>query len=299
MENINLPGIQLLTSPDWKDYELVDSGNGQKLERYGKYLIKRPEPEAIWSPAKPEKIWNLTHCEFIPTPEKNGGHWIDYKPMEERWQIQYKNLKFWIQKSASRHLGIFPEQAAQWDWIQEQIRASKRNLNVLNLFGYTGAASLAAAQAGAFVTHVDAARKVNVWGQENQKLSNISDQSIRWLVDDAFKFVKKEIRRNKKYDAIILDPPKFGRGPKGEVWEFYKIVPDLLDSCRQILSKNPQFLLLTAYAIKASSVTLYYGINEMMRAHRGTTSVGEVLLHEKNGKNAISMAIFGRWSANN
>ncbi len=295
---MKLPEIQLLTSLDWKDYELVDSGNGFKLERYGKYLFKRPEPEAIWSPSKPDRIWQEAHSEFISTSEKNGGHWVDYKPMEDRWQIQYKSLKFWIQKSASRHLGIFPEQATQWDWIQDQVRTSNRNLNVLNLFGYTGVASLAAAQAGAFVTHVDASRKVNVWGQDNQKLSNISDQSIRWLVDDAFKFVKREVRRNRKYDGIILDPPKFGRGPKGEVWEFYKIVADLLDSCRQILSDDPKFLLLTAYAIKASSLTLYFGIEEMMRVHHGNTSVGEVLLHEKNGKNAISMAIFGRWSSN-
>lgn len=297
MDNKNLPSINLLISSDWKDYELVDCGNGMKLERYGKYLIIRPEPEAIWTPSKSEKVWKEAHSEFIPTAEKNGGHWVEYKPMEERWQIQYKTLKFWIQKSASRHLGIFPEQATQWDWIQEQIQTSKRKLNVLNLFGYTGVASLAAAQAGAFVTHVDASRKVNVWGQENQDLSKISNQSIRWLVDDAFKFVKKEGRRNNKYDGIILDPPKFGRGPKGEVWEFYKIFPDLLESCRQILSDNPRFILLTAYAIKASSLTLYYGIEEMMRKHTGTTSVGEVLIHEKNGKKAISMAIYGRWSS--
>lgn len=294
---MNLPTINLLTSPAWKDYELVDSGNGSKLERYGTYLIKRPEPEAIWKPSKPEKVWNQLHAEFLPTAEKNGGHWIEHRPMEERWKMQYKNLTFWVQKSASRHLGVFPEQAVQWDWIQQQASIPNVRLNVLNLFGYTGIASLAAAKAGAFVSHLDASRKVNQWGQENQALSGISDQSIRWLVDDAFKFVKREIRRNSKYDGIILDPPKFGRGPKGEVWEFYKILPDLLDSCRQILSDKPIFVLITAYAIKASSLTLYYGLEEMMRNHKGTTSVGEVVLSEKNGKNAISMAIYGRWTS--
>jgi 23S rRNA (cytosine1962-C5)-methyltransferase len=218
--------------------------------------------------------------------------------MKDRWQMKYRNMVFWVQKTASRHLGVFPEQAIQWDWIQDQVKTSQRNLKVLNLFGYTGMASLAAAQAGAFVTHVDASRKVNLWGQENQALSGISDQSIRWLVDDAFKFVKREIRRNSQYDGIILDPPKFGRGPKGEVWEFYKILPDLLDSCRQILSDKPVFILLTAYAIKASSLTLYYGIEQMMRKFKGETSVGEVVLNQKNGNKAISMAIYGRWTSN-
>lgn len=296
---MKLPQIQLLTSPEWKDYQLVDSGDGQKLERYGKYLIIRPEPEAIWNKSISDKEWKQAHCEFLPTAEKNGGHWVNHRSMEDRWQMRYHNLSFWVQKTASRHLGVFPEQAAQWDWIQDQVRTSKKNLNILNLFGYTGMASLAAAQAGAFVTHVDAARKVNLWGQENQALSKISDQSIRWLVDDAFKFVKREIRRNNKYDGIILDPPKFGRGPKGEVWEFYKILPDLLDSCRQILSPQPVFLLITAYAIKASSLTLYFGMEEILKKFKGNTSVGEVLLQHKNGNKAISMAIYGRWTSLN
>jgi 23S rRNA (cytosine1962-C5)-methyltransferase len=294
---MKLPEITLLASPDWKDYELVDSGDGSKLERYGQYLIKRPEPEAIWKPSKPGKVWDQAHTEFLPTAEKNGGHWIDHRPMDERWKMQYKNLSFWVQKSGSRHLGVFPEQAIQWDWIDQQVRAVNKSINVLNLFGYTGLASLAAAKAGAFVTHLDASKKVNSWGQENQALSGISTQSIRWLVDDAFKFVKREMRRNSKYDGIILDPPKFGRGPKGEVWEFYKILPDLLESCRQILSDKPVFILLTAYAIKASSLTLFYGIEEMMRKHKGITTVGEVVLGEKNGKKAISMAIYGRWTS--
>lgn len=293
---MNLPQINLLTSPDWSDYELVDSGNGSKLERYGTYLIKRPEPEAIWNPSKPEKLWSQAHAEFLPTAEKNGGHWIEHRQMEDRWMMQYKNLSFWVQKTASRHLGVFPEQAVQWDWIQQQVTSAGRSLNVLNLFGYTGIASLAAAKAGAFVTHLDASKKVNVWGQDNQSASSISDKKIRWLVDDAFKFVNREVRRNSRYDGIILDPPKFGRGPKGEVWEFYKIFPDLLESCRQIISDKPVFILVTAYAIKASALTLYYGIEEMMRAHKGTTSAGEVILHEKNGKHAVSMAIFGRWT---
>jgi 23S rRNA (cytosine1962-C5)-methyltransferase len=295
---MKLPQIELITSPNWKEYELLDSGNGRKLERYGIYQLIRPEPEAIWTQSLPNTVWEQAHCEFISTAEKNGGHWETRKEMNERWQMQYKGLRFWVQNTASRHLGLFPEQAAQWDWIQNQVKASKSKINVLNLFGYTGIASLAAAKAGAQVTHVDAAHKVNLWGQENQALSGISNQSIRWLVDDAFKFVKREIRRGSKYEGIILDPPKFGRGPKGEVWEFYKILPDLLEGCRQILAPQPQFVLLTAYAIKASALTLYYGVEELMHKHKGETTVGEVLLPEKSGKHAISMAIFARWSSN-
>lgn len=291
------PQIELLTSPDWVDYELLDSGNGEKLERFGPYQIVRPEPEAIWSPQISRKNWDEASALFKPTPEENGGHWIERKKIPPRWTMQYKDLKFWTQLSASKHLGVFPEQAVQWDWITTQIQDAKRPVKVLNLFGYTGLASLAAAKAGAQVTHIDASRKVVSWASENQQLSNLSEQPIRWIVDDVMKFVQREARRGSFYDGIILDPPKFGRGPKGEVWEFYKILPTLLEACRQILCTDPIFLLLTAYAVKASSLTLYYGVQEIMQKYAGTTSVGEVLLAEKSGKRAISMAIFARWSA--
>lgn len=293
----NLPRINLLTSPDWRDYSLLDSGGGRKLEQYGPHKLIRPEAEAIWQPGLTESEWQKADAEFLPSAEKNGGHWETKSKMTDRWMMKYNGLNFWVQTTASRHLGVFPEQAAQWDWIEKQVSTQKRPLNVLNLFGYTGIASLAAARAGANVTHVDASHKVILWGKENQKLSALEDRSIRWLVDDVFKFVKRENRRGNVYDGIILDPPKFGRGPKGEVWEFYKILPDLLDGCRQILSTRPQFLLLTAYAVKASALTLYFAIEETMRKIRGETSIGEVILQEKNGRNAISKAIYARWSA--
>jgi len=211
--------------------------------------------------------------------------------------MDYKGIRFMVQLTASRHLGVFPEQAAQWDWIQQQIQSTKRKIKLLNLFGYTGIASLAAAKAGAMVTHVDASRKVINWGQENQKISLISESSIRWLVDDAFKFVKRESRRGSRYDAIIMDPPKFGRGPKGEVWEFYKILPNLFNGCREILSAQPLFVIITAYAVKASSLTLYNGLQAIMQPYKGKTEAGEVILPAKKSENALSMAVYSRWSA--
>jgi 23S rRNA (cytosine1962-C5)-methyltransferase len=296
-EPTSSPTILLQASPGWQDYELLDSGGGWKLERYSRYILKRPEPEAIWQPALPEKTWNTASAFFQTSAEENGGHWENVRQMDDRWVMSYKGLKFWTQLSASRHLGVFPEQAGQWDWLGEQIETAKRPLQVLNLFGYTGVASLAAAAAGARVTHVDASRKVLTWAKENQELSRLEDRPIRWILDDALKFIQREGRRGERYDGLILDPPKFGRGPKGEVWEFYKLLPELLQACREVLSPNPRFVLLTAYAVKASSVTLYYAIKEMMRGFNGQAEAGEVILEEKSAGRKLSMAIFGRWSA--
>jgi 23S rRNA (cytosine1962-C5)-methyltransferase len=294
---LSLPTILLQASPNWQDYELVDSGDGQKLERYGRYLLRRPEPEAVWRRALPEKTWNTASAVFRTSNEENGGHWELLKPVDERWVMTYQGMKFWTQLSASRHLGVFPEQAGQWDWIQDQIQSSKRPLQVLNLFGYTGLATLAAAAAGARVTHVDASRKVITWARENQDLSGLSDRPVRWIVEDALKFIQREGRRGAQYDGLILDPPKFGRGPKGEVWEFYNLLPELLHACRQVLSEQPRFILLTAYAVKASALTLHYAIDEVMQGHSGKTEAGEVILTEKSAGRLLSMAIFGRWSS--
>lgn len=289
------PQLLLQASPEWQDYELVDSGNGHKLERYGKYLLKRPEPEAIWHPALAEKTWNNAHALFRTSNEENGGHWETLKPMEERWKMQYKGLKFWTQLSASRHLGVFPEQASQWDWLAHQIQLESRPVQVLNLFGYTGLATLAAAAAGGRVTHVDASRKVITWARDNQELSGLGDRPVRWILDDALKFIQREARRGTRYDGLILDPPKFGRGPKGEVWEFYKLLPELLQACKQVLSEQPCFAVLTAYAVKASALTLYYAVQEMMEGKKGQTEAGEVVLQEKSAGRMLSMAIFARW----
>ena len=291
-----IPEIQLLSSPEWKDYELLDSGNGYKLERFGPYRLVRPEAEAVWRQALPEREWKLAQSVFSPSAEENGGHWSGAEVLPERWKMEYKGLKFWVQTTASRHLGVFPEQASQWDWIESEIQAAGRPLQVLNLFGYTGLASLAAARAGAKVTHLDASHKVISWAKENQLLSGLSERPIRWIVDDALKFVQREGRRGAQYDGLILDPPKFGRGPKGEVWEFYKLIPILLQACREILSPGPCFVALTAYAVKASAITLFNALQEMMQGKGGKTSAGEIVLQEKSAGRILSMAVYARWS---
>ncbi len=290
------PTLALIASPKWKDYALLDSGAGRKLEQFGLYRLVRPEAEAFWQPALPEKEWLSAAAEFQPSPEENGGHWTQRKSLPERWQMEYAALKFYLQLSGSRHVGVFPEQASGWDWIAEQVQSAGRPVRVLNLFGYTGLATLAAAQAGAQVTHVDASRKVVTWARENQALSGLSERPVRWIVDDALKFVEREARRGSRYEGLILDPPKFGRGPKGEVWEFYKLISELLKALRQVLAEKPRFVLLTAYAVKASALTLHYAVDEMMGGCRGQTSAGEIVLSEKSAGRFLSTAVFARWN---
>lgn len=274
----------------------MDSGNGLKLERYGRYIFIRPEPQAMWKPALHETVWKSAHAVFQPSPEESGGHWQFNKPVEPYWMMGYKRLAFQVQTTAGRHLGVFPEQAANWDWITTQITAAGRPVQVLNLFGYTGLASLAAAQAGAKVTHVDASKKAVSWARKNQELSRLDHRPVRWILDDALKFVQREARRGVRYDGIILDPPKFGRGPKGEVWEFFDLFPRLIAACRDVLSSQPVFVVITAYAIRASALSLHYSLEEMMSGIPGIVSSGELVLVESSAGRMISMAIYARWS---
>lgn len=294
--NTTLPALHLLSSADWKDYALLDTGSSLKLERYGRYTFVRPEPQAVWQPVLPQAAWQSAHANFVTADEENGGHWQYRSAVESRWTMSYKELKFSAQTSASRHLGVFPEQACQWDWIASQIAGAKRPLKVLNLFGYTGIASLAAARAGASVTHVDASKKVVSWVRENQVLSGLAEKPIRLIVDDALKFVQREGRRNSRYDGLILDPPKFGRGPKGEVWEFYRLLPELLSACRAALSEKPVFVVLTAYAIPASALVIHQAMQAMMQGLGGELYSGELVTVEQSAGRLLSHAIFTRWS---
>jgi 23S rRNA (cytosine1962-C5)-methyltransferase len=295
--NHTIPSLTLLSSPGWEDYELLDSGKGQRLERIGPYTVVRPEAQAVWSPKLQAKKWEQADAIFQPTGEESGGYWKYQRPVESAWKMRYKSLAFWARTAASRHVGFFPEQAVHWNWISERVVAAKRPVNVLNLFGYTGIASLAAAQAGAKVTHVDASKKSVAQARENQSLAGLVDKPIRWIVDDALKFVRREIRREMKYDGLILDPPKFGRGPKGEVWEFFEALPSLLEECRLLFGKQPLFLVITAYAIRASALSLYYATQEMMHEHTGYLDAGELVLQEKSAGRLLSMAIYTRWQA--
>ena len=293
-----IPTIHTLAGPVWEDYELVDSGNSAKLERFGPYLFIRPEHQASWKRSLSVKRWDSAQGKYYPTSgEETGGRWEYRQPVEPSWKMHYKGLTFLARATSSRHLGVFPEQAAHWDWISGCIKAVNRPVRVLNLFGYTGLASLAAAQAGALVTHVDASRKSVGWARENQALSGLKDHPMRWIVDDALKFVQREGRRGVQYDGIILDPPKFGRGPKGEVWECLEMLPELLEACRQTLAPEPLFVVITAYAIRASALSLYYALDQMMHGVGGSISCGELVIEERSGNRTLSMAIFARWSA--
>ena len=292
------PKIEILYPTDWVDYELLDSGDGQKLERYGPYRFVRPAPQAIWKPILDDKIWLSSHGIFQPTKQESGGIWKFNQPLKENpWLMTYKQLQFQAFTGGSRHMGVFPEQAVHWDWIQSLIQQSDKPPQVLNLFGYTGLATLAAAKAGAQVTHVDASKKSIAQARTNQALSGLETRPIRWIVDDAIKFLRREMRRGHRYEGIILDPPKFGRGPKGEVWEFFELFAALLNECIDILSSRPLFIVVTAYAIQASSLSLYYALNQATQKIGGEISIGELALKEKSGGRLLSMAIYARWKS--
>jgi 23S rRNA (cytosine1962-C5)-methyltransferase len=292
-----MPAIELFASTDWEDYELLDSGDSLKLERFGPYRFMRPEHQAVWKPALATKEWEKADAIFLPTSDESGGKWSFNRQAKPQWEMHYKDLAFMARTSNSRHLGVFPEQATHWDWIRERIETYKRPLSVLNLFGYTGLASLAAAKAGASVTHLDASKKSVQYAKENQLLSGLSQKPIRWIIDDAVKFVRREARRGVHYEGVILDPPKFGRGPKGEVWEFFKMLPYLLQEIKPVLAGKPLFLVITAYAIRASALSLHYAIEGMMESHKGSLTSGELVLNEKSADRILSMAITSRWSS--
>jgi len=304
------PTFSLLESPNWSDYALLDSGNGLKMERFGSYIFVRPEVQAMWPRALPEKEWAKAHAVFQPTGEESGGHWQFKKRVAEKWEMGYslnltpgpspkrtRELRFWAMTTPGRHLGVFPECATHWDWSADLIHKAKRPIKVLNLFGYTGLATLAAATAGAQVTHVDASKKSVAWAHDNQALSGLTEKPVRWIVDDALKFVQREARRGNKYDGILLDPPKFGRGPKGEIWEIYKSLPKLLEACRQVLSDRPLFVIATVYAVQASALHVGQVLGELMRDFGGTVESGELVTREQSAGRLLSQAVYSRWSS--
>jgi 23S rRNA (cytosine1962-C5)-methyltransferase len=299
MNNSPIP-FTLLEAQNWRDYELLDSGDGLKLERFGKYVFARPEAQAMWSRALPQRDWDAAHAVFQPTAEESGGHWEWKKQVSEKWEMSYplstKNeLRFSVMTTPGRHLGVFPEVAAHWDFMADTIQKAKRPVKVLNLFGYTGLATLAAAAAGAQVTHVDASKKSVNWARENQILSGLGEKPIRWIVEDAVKYMQREEKRGVKYDGVILDPPKFGRGPKGEVWEIYKSLPNLFEVCRACLSDNPLFVVATLYAVRASAVHVAQALDEMMKKHAGKIDSGELVTREKSANRLLSQAVYARW----
>ena len=302
--NLPLP-FTFLESSRWTDYALIDSGDGLKLERFGKYIFVRPESQAMWKQSLKESEWKNADAVFVPTGEESGGHWDFKKRVDEQWMLNYplpqpnKHLSLKVMTTPGRHLGVFSEVAAHWDWfsklVHQRVQREHAEVNVLNLFGYTGLATLAAAAAGAQVTHVDASKKSVSWARENQALSRLSEAPIRWIVDDALKFVQREARRGVKYEGIILDPPKFGRGPKGEVWEVYKSLPDLFSACRECLSSHPLFVVTTIYAVRASAIHVAQALHEMMKGYAGKVESGELVTREQSAGRLLSQAVFARW----
>jgi 23S rRNA (cytosine1962-C5)-methyltransferase len=297
MTDKNLPELKLLSPTDWQEYELLDTGDGEALERFRPYTLIRPEPQAIWSRNQPKKVWESADAVMVPTQSEFGGYW-DYKnSIKQPWVINYKGLKCEIRLSKSRHIGVFPEQASQWDWIEDQVKSADRPLRVINLFGYTGMATAAAARAGAQVTHVDASKHAVAWASHNLDLSGLGGAPVRWLVEDARKYLKREIKRKSFYDGIILDPPKFGRGPSGKVWDYFEDISDLLNQCRRVLSSQPKFICLTSYAIQASALVPHQAVQEIVKDFGGSVESGELVTVDKNGNHILSHSLYSRWSS--
>lgn len=288
----------ILETGGWSDYALLDSGNGRKLERYGAYRIVRPEEQAMWTPRRPQTEWDRVDAQFVGIGDDDGdGRWRMPRPLAETWPLTYNGIAFLGRFTSFRHVGLFPEQATHWQWLDALVRKAKQPLKVLNLFAYTGIASLVAARAGAEVTHIDASRKAIGWARQNQAVAGLETLPIRWICEDAQKFVERELRRGNRYDAIILDPPKFGRGPKGEVWDLFPDLPKMMHACRKLLSDQPRFLILTAYSIRASYVAIDELVAECLDGLGGVLESGELVLREEGGGRALSTSLFSRWSS--
>src|SRR5581483_9866095 len=280
----------MLETEGWADYALLDSGHGRKLERYGRYRIVRPEEQALWTPRLPATDWDDADATFLGIGDDDAdGRWRYKRPLGETWPLEYDGIRFLGRFTSFRHVGVFPEQATHWDWLKRKIAASRKpRPKVLNLFAYTGIASLVAARAGADVTHIDASRKAIGWARENQALAGLSDLPLRSICEDATRFVEREIRRGSRYDGIILDPPKFGRGPKNEVWDLFPSLPGMMRACRTLLADDADFLILTAYSIRASFLAIDELAAECLAGLGGIRESGELVLREEGGGRALS-----------
>ncbi|HUZ11902.1 MAG TPA: class I SAM-dependent methyltransferase [Caulobacteraceae bacterium] len=286
----------ILRTGAWADYGLVDSGGGRKLERYGPVCVVRPEPQCLWRPALGEEIWMAANAVFDPADDEDAGHWRFARAPLEPWPLAWRGVRFHARCTGFRHLGFFPEQAANWAWLDERLRG-RAPVEILNLFGYTGVASLVCAAAGAHVTHVDASRRAIEWARENAALSGLENRPVRWLCEDARKYVQREIRRGRRYDGIILDPPKHGRGPAGEVWRLLEDLPRLMAGCAALLAPDAAFLLVGAYAERLSGLALAGLVADALGGRGGIVDWGELALIEEDGLRGVGLSAFARWSA--
>jgi len=282
--------LTTLIAEPWDDWGLLDSGSGQKLERYGKFKVVRPEPQAMWPPSSQD--WDAD-ATFVPgSDEEGGGRWVEHRQVPKHWQLSRGAVRFDASLTPFRHLGFFPDMAPQWDWMRER----SSDGDVLNLFGYTGVGTLLLSEAGARLVHVDASKRSVEQGKENARLSGLEDRPIRWIVDDASKFTAREVRRGRRYDGIILDPPKFGRGPEGEVWRLEEGLAPLLADCRKLLDQESRFLILTVYAVRMSALAIGELVEQTFGDLGGTVEMGEMAVREEARGLLLPTAIFARWS---
>lgn len=290
--------IKIFESSGWDDYELLDTGEGEKLERFGKYSFIRPYEDAVWKKALQNSIWQKAEGRFVTSREAKKSGWDFTKKIDKNFVLGYKDIKWNATPTPFRHLGFFPEQRVHWDFIYEKINKAEKPIKFLNLFGYTGVASLFALKAGADVTHLDASKQSLNLAKENQKISGLENLPMRFILDDAVKFLEREIKRGNKYDCVIMDPPKFGRGSKGEVWKIESGLPKLLSLVRKVLSDKPLFVILTSYANDTSSLSLGYALKDSMEGLRGEITQGEICIKEKSTEKDISLARTAVWVNN-
>jgi 23S rRNA (cytosine1962-C5)-methyltransferase len=282
--------LKKIIAEPWDDWGLIDCGNGQKLERYGQFQVIRPEPQAMWAPARDDWEPDAT---FVPgSDEEGGGRWVQQRPVPRQWELSRGNVRFRASLTPFRHLGFFPDMAPQWDWMRER----SGDADVLNLFGYTGVGTLQLSEGRARLVHVDASKKSVEQGKENAKLSGLEDRPIRWLVEDATKFTAREVRRGRHYHGILLDPPKFGRGPEGEVWRLEENLAPLLADCRRLLDENSRFLVLTVYAVRMSALAIGELVKQTLGDLGGKVEMGEMAVREEARGLLLPTAIFARWS---
>lgn len=278
----------------WKDYEVIDTSCGEKLERWGRYILLRPDPQVIWKTEKTVPEWNRLNGHYHRS-SKGGGEWEFFK-LPEEWTISYRELNFRLKPFSFKHTGLFPEQAVNWDWCSERIREAGRPVKVLNLFAYTGGATLAAASAGASVTHVDASKGMVTWAKENAAASHLENAPVRWLVDDCVKFVEREIRRGNKYDGIIMDPPSYGRGPKGEIWKIEESIYPFVELAAQLLSDDALFFLINSYTTGLQPAVLSYMLSTVIQKKRGgEVQSSEIGLPVSSNGLVLPCGATGRW----
>ena len=284
----------MIISKDWKDYEILDMANGEKLERWGDIILIRPDPQIIWKNKSKPELWKRANAHYHRS-KSGGGEWEYIKKVPKAWQIKYKNLTFNLKPMGFKHTGLFPEQAVNWDFMISKIKNAKRDIKVLNLFAYTGGATVACASAGASVCHVDSSKGMTAWAKENVGASGLSDRPVRFIIDDVIKFVQREIRRGNKYDAIIMDPPSYGRGASGEVWQFENNISDLIELCSNVLTENPLFFLINSYTTGISAEVLGNLLKLNLNKYKGKISSGEIGLPMTNSELVLPCGIYGRW----